>query len=163
MASNSRWVVPASLEARRFFVLDVSNEKARDYAYFQAIHDELESGGYEAMLRDLLKINLANFNVADVPQTEGLQEQKKLSLKTEEKWLHEVLTRGYVWESKLGLEDELGFGMSGSRRRYSSNPTRSSPRPGASDIRSRLDAANGKARQESIVSSRSSRPSRTKS
>ena len=108
MASNSRWVVPASLEARRFFVLDVSNEKARNHAYFKEIQDELDNGGYAAMLRDLLKIDLTNFKVEDVPQTEGLQEQKKLSLKTEERWWREVLSRGYVWQSKLGLENELG-------------------------------------------------------
>lgn len=60
------------------------------------------------MLHDLLRVDLTNFKVGDVPQTEGLQEQKKLSLKTEERWWQDVLSRGYVWKSKLGLEDELG-------------------------------------------------------
>jgi len=107
MASNSRWVVPAALEARRFFVLDVSNEKARQHAYFKEIQAELDNGGYQAMLHDLRKIKLTNFKVGDVPQTEGLQEQKKLSLKTEERWWQDVLSRGYVWRSKHGLEDKF--------------------------------------------------------
>ena len=76
MASNEEWVVPASLEARRFFVLDVSNEKVGHYDYFKAIQDELDAGGYGAMLHDLLKVGLANFKVAAVPQTEGLATQK---------------------------------------------------------------------------------------
>ena len=54
LASNEDWVVPASLESRRFFVLDVSNARANDHTYFAAITDELEHGGYEAMLDELL-------------------------------------------------------------------------------------------------------------
>ena len=113
MASNSRWVVPAALEARRFFVLDVSNEKARQQTYFGEMQEELNNGGYEAMLHDLLEIDLTNFKVGDVPQTEGLQEQKKLSLKTEERWWQDVLSRGYVWRSKHGSKTNSAFGMSG--------------------------------------------------
>jgi phage/plasmid-associated DNA primase len=107
MASNEEWVVPASLEARRFFVLDVSNEKTGDFDYFRAIQDELEAGGYAAMLHDLLNVDLSDFKVAAVPQTEGLATQKKLSLKTHERWWVDVLQRGYVWKSKLGLEEEF--------------------------------------------------------
>ena len=107
MASNEEWVVPASLEARRFFVLDVSNEKVGHYDYFKAIQDELDAGGYGAMLHDLLKVGLANFKVAAVPQTEGLATQKKLSLKTHEQWWLDVLQRGYVWKSKFGLEEDF--------------------------------------------------------
>jgi hypothetical protein len=107
MASNEEWVVPASLEARRFFVLDVSNEKVGHYDYFEAIRDELDAGGYGAMLYDLLKVGLSNFKVAAVPQTEGLGTQKKLSLKTHEQWFVDVLQRGYVWKSKLGLEQDF--------------------------------------------------------
>jgi hypothetical protein len=55
-----------------------------------------------------LKINLTNFRVAAVPQTEGLAEQKKLSLKTEEQWWLDVLFRGYVWKSKQGLDETFG-------------------------------------------------------
>jgi hypothetical protein len=43
-----------------------------------------------------------------VPDTEGLQEQKKLSLGTSEAWWMDVLHRGYVYKSKLGLEDHFG-------------------------------------------------------
>jgi hypothetical protein len=76
MASNEDWVVPASLDARRFFVLDVLPDRVRDFAYFKAIEDQMENGGYEAMLHQLLHLDLSRFNVRDVPQTAGLQEQK---------------------------------------------------------------------------------------
>lgn len=104
IASNERWVVPASLDARRFFVLEVSSAHANDHAYFGAIRQEMDNGGYEALLHDLLDQDLTFFNVRRVPVTVGLQEQRKLSLDTDNAWWMEVLHRGYVFHSKLGLE-----------------------------------------------------------
>ena len=63
----------------------------------------MESGGYEAMLHELLHYNLAEFNVRRVPATDGLQTQRKLTLGTSESWWLDVLQRGYVFQSKLGL------------------------------------------------------------
>ncbi len=108
MASNEEWVIPASLEARRFFVLEVSDAHKDDHAYFAEIWKEMEAGGYAAMLYDLLHHDLTGFNVRRVPFTEGLQQQKKLSLGTTEAWWADMLHRGYVFRSKLGLEAEFG-------------------------------------------------------
>lgn len=107
MASNEEWVVPAGPEARRFLVLLVAATMVRNLAYFQEIHAELESGGYEAMLHDLLHHDLTGFDVRDVPDTKGLQEQKKLSLSVDRAWWMDVLHRGYVFRSRLGLEDSF--------------------------------------------------------
>jgi hypothetical protein len=108
MASNSDWVVPAAVDERRFFVLDVSDDRRRDTAYFGAIKDELQNGGYEAMLHDLLHYDLSEFNVRDVPETRGLQTQKKRSLDVKYLWWQDVLQRGYVFQSQVGLEEYFG-------------------------------------------------------
>ena len=79
MASNNDWVIPAGLDERRFFVLEVSNDRRQDHEYFKALHDEMNNGGREAMLYDLLNVDLSNANLRDVPQTTGLFEQKLLS------------------------------------------------------------------------------------
>ena len=105
IASNEDWVIPAGLEARRFLVLEVLASMANDTAYFAAIWGEMKNGGYEAMLHDLLEYDLTFFNHRNAPKTAGLQEQKKLSLGTSEAWWLDILHRGYVWKSKLGLED----------------------------------------------------------
>jgi hypothetical protein len=105
MLSNSKWIVPAGLEERRFFVLNVSEERMQDHKYFAAIDAELKAGGYEAMLHDLLHYGLSGFNVRSVPETEALQDQKTQSLATELAWLDAVAHRGYVYKSRLGLED----------------------------------------------------------
>jgi hypothetical protein len=107
MASNEDWVVPASIESRRFFVLDVPETKIGDHSYFAAIWAQMEAGGYEAMLYDLLAFDLTAFNVRAVPTTEGLQQQRKLSLGTTEAWWLDCLERGYVFKSRLGLEEDL--------------------------------------------------------
>jgi hypothetical protein len=105
MASNADWVIPASLQARRFFVLNVLATKREDEAYFQEIMNELDNGGYAAMLHELKTLDLTDFDVAKFPKTEALQEQQERSLDFERRWLRTILHRGYIWESKLGLEE----------------------------------------------------------
>ena len=108
MATNSDWAIDASLDARRFCVLNVNKKRVGDFQYFKEIYDELENGGYEAMLYDLSHLPLFGFNVKKIPNTAGLEEQKKLSLAIPDQWLKETLTRGFVWESQLGLEEIFG-------------------------------------------------------
>jgi hypothetical protein len=106
MASNEPWVVPASLDSRRWFVLDVNGDKIGNRAYFAAIQHQLENGGYEAMLYDLLQRDLSKVDLRTVPITEALKKQRKLSLDTtHNRWL-DCLYRGYVFDSRLGLEDD---------------------------------------------------------
>lgn len=108
MASNEAWVVPAGMDERRFFVLDVSDEFANNHEYFAPIIREMkDEGGDAAMLHDLLRLDVSKFNPAVIPQTQGLQEQKKLSMGLEWKWYDDVLARGYVLESKHGCEEQL--------------------------------------------------------
>ncbi len=80
LASNSAWVVPAGSNERRFFALDVSAEKMQDKKYFAAITEQMNRGGKEALLHYLLKYDISNFEVRDVPKTIALQDQKLLSI-----------------------------------------------------------------------------------
>jgi Mesyanzhinovviridae DNA primase len=80
MASNHEWVVPASKDAWRFAVFEVSNRHAHDKPYFDALYQQLEHGGYEAMLHDLQTMKLGDWRPSDdIPQTEALEQQKQLS------------------------------------------------------------------------------------
>ena len=104
MAANADWVVPASKDERRYFVLDALELMIGNSAYFKAIVDELENGGYEAMLYDLQRLPLVGFDVRAVPQTEGLMIQKRHTMKHEERWWAEVLHRGYLtFPDRLGM------------------------------------------------------------
>lgn len=76
LASNHDFVIPAGLNARRFFVLQVLAARLQDTAYFGGIVADLESGGYEALLHYLATYDLKDFDIRKVPQTDALDEQK---------------------------------------------------------------------------------------
>ncbi len=50
VTGNEDWIVPASMEARRWGILDVGTDHMGDHAYFAAIKAELDNGGREALL-----------------------------------------------------------------------------------------------------------------
>ena len=108
IASNEDRVVQMAIGARRFFVLDVSDTYKENHSYFAAISKQMDEGGYAAMLYDLQHRDISEFNVRAVIVTQGLLIQKKLSLDTTYKWWSDVLFRGFVWASKLGLEAYFG-------------------------------------------------------
>ena len=109
MASNEEWVIPASVDARRFFVLEVNDTAKNNHDYFADLWAQMDAGGYAAMLHELTSINLSRFNVRDVPKTGALQLQQKLSLPIPERWWKDCLERGYVFQSKIGLEHHLSI------------------------------------------------------
>jgi hypothetical protein len=101
MAANADWVVPASFDERRFVVLDVSIKYAQGAAsdnvrrdYFNALHSEIENGGVEAMLYDLLHWDLGDWHPRQIYETEGLRKQKDQSLSFIDQWLYELLQDG---------------------------------------------------------------------
>jgi hypothetical protein len=79
MSSNENWVIPASADARRYFLLNVSDKHMRDFEYFEKIITEMENGGRQALLHMLQHRDLSRFNVRNVPQTIALAEQKGYS------------------------------------------------------------------------------------
>jgi len=107
MASNHEWVIPAGRMERRFFVLDVSSKKIQQRDYFKRISDQMESGGYEAMLHDLMCKDLTSFDVTRVPQTKALAEQKEISMEPHEQWLFQCLQSGQTLPEHGGWHDEV--------------------------------------------------------
>jgi len=112
LASNDDWVVPAGLDERRFFVLEVSAGKKRDFDYFRHLRETLDQGGRENLLSYLLTYDLSTFEIRNVPQTEALQEQKILSMSPETQWMFDKLWDGRIlrnettWRGKV-IKDHL--------------------------------------------------------
>jgi hypothetical protein len=100
--SNRDWVVPASITARRFAITEALDTRREDHDYFASIIRQMESGGVQAMLCDLLHRDISQFNVRAIPETEELREQKALSLPSLDRWWLDVLARGYLYESRHG-------------------------------------------------------------
>lgn len=120
MASNEEWVVPAEVDDRRFFVLDVSKAQLNNIPYFEAIREQMESGGYEKLLHYLQNYDLkANgFVVQKRPITAALNQQKEESADAIQQWLLTLLMDGALPGAKAGkpnaaysLDPICGSGM----------------------------------------------------
>lgn len=94
MATNNEHAVPSSSDERRWFVLRVSNIKQGDFDYWNKLNANIESGGAEAFLHYLQKIDLTGFNVRSVPHTEELANQKIYSFGALDDFLYQALSDG---------------------------------------------------------------------
>lgn len=96
ISSNEKWVIPATEDEGRFFVLNVSEKRRNDHPYFEALRAEMHSTGPSALLAYLQQYDISKFQVRAVPDTEALAEQKVQGLKNVERWWLDVLQRGQM-------------------------------------------------------------------
>lgn len=94
LSSNEDWPVHLDADDRRFFVLRVSEECKENHAYFGALEQQLENGGYEALLYDLLTEDLKDFNPRVIPPSPNAFDIKLRSQNSSYRYLYEVLTGG---------------------------------------------------------------------
>ena len=96
MASNNNWVIPAGPDERRYLVLEVGERNKQDYTFFGAMDEQLNNGGREGFLYDLMRHDISDFNVRDVPYTDALADQKKRSLGSVEEWWYSRIREGRI-------------------------------------------------------------------
>jgi hypothetical protein len=101
IASNHDWVVPASPEERRYFVLDVADGRRGDRAYFSALHAAIEGDELPGFLAHLLTLPLADFDHRNPPHTAALNEQKLISADSLTKFWLDCLTQGGIVGSEV--------------------------------------------------------------
>jgi hypothetical protein len=101
MAANADWVVPASAGERRYAVFKCADTYVRGHgddevskAYFKALYHELNDGGREAMLYDLLHWDLGDWHPRQVYETGALRQQKEQSLTPLAEWYVLLLEDG---------------------------------------------------------------------
>lgn len=108
--SNENWVVPAGMDERRFAVFDVAEHAKENHSYFAEMYAELNAGGREALLADLLAYDLdapGAPNLRVIPHTDALLEQKIRSLDPIASWLLDRLVdgsqthRSSMWREKI--------------------------------------------------------------
>lgn len=106
-ASNEDWVVPRGLTDRRWVVCDVSEIKKEDQEYFATIHNELNTGGYEALMYELMTADISQFNPRRIPKDIKITgwELKLRSGGSVLQWWFSILDNGFMKEEK-GFADE---------------------------------------------------------
>jgi len=104
MASNDAHVIRATGDERRYFMLQMGEGNKQDAKFFGKLNDQMENGGYEALLYYLQSIDISNFEVRNVPQTDALQEQKLLSMDYNEEWWFLKLQDGRIFETDAEWE-----------------------------------------------------------
>lgn len=105
-ASNNDYAISAQKGDRRHFVFKVSEHRIGDREYFKALHHEINNGGVEAMLYDLLRRDISSIDLRYIDRTEGLLDQIIRGMGSIDKyWLHR-LNDGYLLSA---LYDDDGF------------------------------------------------------
>ena len=107
IASNNDWVVPAGQDERRFYVTDVSNAHKQDHAYFKALIEQMENGGYEAMLYDLLHWEYSLDDLRQAPKTSALLDQIKNTMDMAGKYWIERIEDGTLRNGDDGWSGEI--------------------------------------------------------
>jgi phage/plasmid-associated DNA primase len=106
--SNHDWVVRASADSRRYAVFEVSEEHREDKAYFQAISDQMDNGGREALLHFLQSIQISEWgNPTKAPETEALKAQRAESLRGFDAWVVNLVSNGHkkAWPNTVYCSD----------------------------------------------------------
>jgi hypothetical protein len=100
ISSNNNWVVPAGLEERRFYVCDLPDHAMQDKSYFRMLFNEMENGGREAMLYDLMNLDIAGIDLRTIERTEGLMDQILASMTSIQKYWFSRLVDGSLLSGK---------------------------------------------------------------
>ena len=83
MASNEEWVVPAGNTSRRWYVVELPNLMPDSTAYFNKLYDQMNKGGYSAMMYELMNRELSDDDISSLmvaPKTDALLRQREISV-----------------------------------------------------------------------------------
>lgn len=97
MASNEEWCIPATFEERRFMLTRANNRYQGRFDFFKLVNDELDDGGYSAMLYELQRRDLTGFHPRwSIPTTAALVRQIQYGLTPIQRWWMRTLQDGYL-------------------------------------------------------------------
>jgi hypothetical protein len=86
MTTNHEHAIAAGVGDRRFVVLEVSNERASDKAYFDRLYRDLDDGGTGEFLDFLQRIKLEGWHPRQILKTTEATEQQRMSGDSVSEW-----------------------------------------------------------------------------
>ena len=94
--SNNDWVVPVGLDDRRFGIFDVNEEVTGNHKYFDTLIHQIDHGGAEAFVYEMLNRDISAFQAKVLPITSSKTkfDQQIKSAEPITHWLFECLHSG---------------------------------------------------------------------
>jgi phage/plasmid-associated DNA primase len=102
VSSNEDWAVHLDPDDRRFFVLDIPSDRKEDFEYFDSIQKQLEKGGYEALMFDLLNEDITIFDPKVMPANYSGFDMKLESASSVDRFLYASLKEECWDHAKAG-------------------------------------------------------------
>lgn len=103
--TNHTHAMSVDNDDRRWLIMEASEDRKKDYTYFDALMAEIEAGGAEAFHAFLMNPALLDdINLKEAPQTKAMLKQKIKSLDSAEGFIYECLHAGTI---QLGHSDEF--------------------------------------------------------
>jgi hypothetical protein len=98
--SNSEYFIPADKSSRRFMANEISDRHKQDPTYFKPLWDQMESGGTEALLHELLSVELSDDDLRSTLKnplvTRALLKQGNRSHEDFAAWVQQLVLEGEV-------------------------------------------------------------------
>ncbi len=107
VSSNEDWAVHLDPDDRRFFVLDVLSDRKEDFEYFGKIQNQLENGGYEALMYDLMSEDLIGFDPKVMPENFAGFDMKLESASSVDRFIFASLKEECWDHATVGPSDSL--------------------------------------------------------
>lgn len=110
-ATNETWAVPRGPDDRRYVIVDVSDKRKGDTAFFRDLKNAMANGGSAALFRYLQLRNIEGWHPRQIPEHILIKgwEMKVLSSNSVARWWLDILQHGYVYEDKDTYSDESRF------------------------------------------------------
>ena len=106
--SNEEWVVPATMDERRWAVFDISDCHKEDKPYFKSLVNWYTRGGNRHLLHYFKTFDLSTVDVGKAPATAALQDQKLRGSDCVTRWLYDCLLEGEIRDQRTGTTVEFG-------------------------------------------------------
>ena len=107
LSSNSDFIVPAEIDERRFYVIEVSEAMKQNTEYFKAIHHEMNNGGREAMLYDMLNTDISDVDLDKIERNDSLFKQQLQNMDSVTDYWYHRLDDGYLLPLRTAIDSSV--------------------------------------------------------
>lgn len=111
MATNAEWAVPATKDERRYAIYDVADTAIGDVDYFKGLRKDIANPDVQAaFLYDMLNRDISTFSSGQIPESQGLKDQRLHSLPNHGKWLIDCFDKGSFdnsdqWQEEVNSQE----------------------------------------------------------